>query len=554
MAVEVMKMVDFDINYSTKEVTVRFDKPVAITNLTSVFTFVCNDQYFNSTDNTPTVVATAIRNSASFSSSGYDITLKFSTSEKVNCSRSVFQLVDKENRFTTNGVGAMFDADIIIDRTNFLDPDIAAWQTIGEYSNYVYRILLIISLLIISKVLDTYLIILSYIYMVKLNNVVFPPHFNALLTGFLKDLNWPLSDYTRYFTPDSNCVTLPLKLKSKLFDCQAMRNSQFFLLIITYLCLVKTILMLFRFCMRKGRGKLAETVAFLDNRLNKDYFIRIISANIMFFTFFCTLGIYNDSVVGISLTYQTFITNLLIGLAAVGFLLLLFAMIRKTIATMFSTDEAKPEQFQHLLFLKMIGLEYNLDKFSYFFFLARHLKLFVIGVLTYPLYDFPYVQVCLLLVLEIVYIALLFLKKPYNSRLKMIEEYCIHLLIILIQLFMVLIVPVFNIVSYNTFQYLGKTMAVFQFMLICYVCILIFVETFLIIKNARKRWKELTPDTPKTKKEEAKQPESTPIVTQTKTTMTMRAPRRSPRGRKSSRGWSLWRARCCRLRKRSRKG
>lgn len=528
-----MNQIDFDINYSMKEVIVRFDKPVALTNVSSVFSFECDDSVFNNPDNTPPALASAIKNSVSFSSSTYDLILKFSTEEIVNCSKSVFKLTDKENRFTTNAAGARFDADISIYRTNFLNSEIATWQTIGEYSNYVYRILLIISLLIISKVLDTYLIILSYIYIAKLNNVVFPPHFNALLTGFLKDLNWPLSDYTRYFTPDSNCVSLPLKLKSKLFDCQAIRNSQFFILIITYLCLVKTILMLFRFFMRKSTGKLSETVVFLDTRLNKDYFIRIISANIMFFTFFFTLGIFNDSVIGISLTFRTFITNLLIGVFTVAFLVLVFLMIRKTISIMFSTEEATPAEFQHVLFLKMIGLEYNLNKFGYFFFLVRHLKLFVIGVLTYPLYSFPYVQVCLLLVLEIAYVALLFWKKPYNSRLKMIEEYCLHFLIILIQLFMVLIVPAFNIVGYTTFERLGKAMAVIQFFLICYVCILIFVETYLVIKNAKKRWNELTPQKPKADKEEAKQPPSNLIAYKTKRTTIRTAQPRSLRRRRT---------------------
>ena len=114
-------------------------------------------------------------------------------------------------------------------------------------------------------------------------------------------------------------------------------------------------------------------------------------------------------------------------------------------------QEEFEKKVRHPLFLKLLGLDYKLEKKAFYFFFARHLKIFLFGVSSYALYYVPVAQISILFGLEAVYFAWLIFLRPYSNYLKLLIEFVIHLVIIVIIFLAFLIHPALQIVPFKVF-------------------------------------------------------------------------------------------------------
>ena len=280
------KLKEYSIDYPSKKITFRFDRLLNFSNPAAVLTFAFLDSNF--TDSTTLAYRNALVSELTYEIKGKDLSVKFNSNNKINCNKTALKVKSSTVPilFYSSGSLSAFSGTFEVPFSNFLNQNISAWKNIAKYSNYVFRIFLILSIIIISQSLDSYFIILSYVYFLRMLNYSYPSDLNAFLDAFLDNLNWPLGNYIVYFIPGTTCSNLPLKVKQSYFDCISVRNIQLFLLLSFYLSLVKLVSMFLRCCILKSgsKGCFHNAIKTADNRLNKNYFIRFVSANIGFFS------------------------------------------------------------------------------------------------------------------------------------------------------------------------------------------------------------------------------------------------------------------------------
>ena len=155
-----------------------------------------------------------------------------------------------------------------------------------------------------------------------------------------------------------------------------------------------------------------------------------------------------------------------------------------------SPEEQFEKLIYHPMFMKTIGLDYQLAKSSFFFYFYRYLKLFLFGAVAPALYDYPIPQVAVITGIEVIYFVGLSLVRPYISYLKMLVNFVLHLILVGMLCLTLVIHPEIKLVNFSAFDTIGKVLAVVMFVLLCYVSLMILFEVGIAIHAAYKHAKD----------------------------------------------------------------
>ena len=490
MSSTAIKLKEYNIDYPNKKITFRFDHILNFSNPSSYLTYEFIDS--NYTSITTSTYRDALVSGITWTIKGYDLSVQFNTIDTINCSKTKLSLKSSQLPllFYSSSSITSLSSSFEIPFSNFLNPSTSTWSTIGKYSNYVFKVFLILSILFISQSLDSYFIILSYVYFFRMMNIAYPADFNAFLDGFLENLNWPLGNYILYFIPGTKCGTLPMKVKQTYFDCVSLRNIQLFLFLTVYLTTVKLICMFLRCCVIKQKGKpkgcFTNAVKRADMKISKSYFIRFFSASIGFFSMYSCLGIMNDINNGSSMSIHSIVLNGVMGISTVFLLVLIFVMTKYSRKVIDLPQEEFLKKIYHPLFLKILDIDFKQEKKAYYFFFARHVKIFIFGVASYSLYYIPIAQISVMLGVEGLYFFWLILLRPYRNYLKLLIEFLIHLTIILIICLAFFTHPELQIVPYSIFKTFGTVMTILLFILLIMISLMILIEIIIATYAAYK--------------------------------------------------------------------
>jgi hypothetical protein len=483
---------EYQIVYPEKKIMIRFDRTLNFSNPADYLTIQFKDTNFTST--TSDAVQLAIQNSIRYSFLGKDLIIQFTYAGEINCNTTVLKLKDSTLpiRFNSNGVVSMFSTDLTIPNSNFLNPTVTAYSTLGTILNISLRVMLIITILILSPAIDSYFTILSYGYLFRLFNQVYPSSAHAFLDAFLEDLNWPLGNYIAYIIPSTECSSLPLKVKQSYFDCIGVRNLQTFLMLLVYLGLIKFLVMCMRLLTRNAKeGLMLRVIRIADQRVSKVYLVKYFGSSLLFFSLFSCLGIYNDVTnwTNGSLSIHSAVLNCMLGIITISVLGWIGLMTTKTYAVMNGTNEEQKAGIYHSLFLQSLALEYKKEKLAYAFYFGKHLKLFLLGSISYGLYSFGLIQVAILSGIELVYFISFITIRPYHSYLRLMIQFLVDLLVLLLMLLALMFHPDLGLLTYSKFEIAGKAFTLMLILLFGYVTLMIVLDLIVVIKEGWKHYK-----------------------------------------------------------------
>lgn len=487
-----LKKLEYQIVYPEKKIIIRFDQVLNFSNPSDFLTMEFQDTNFTSTTTNST--RQAILDSLRYNFLGKDLVIQFTYSGEINCNTTILKLKDSELpiRFYTNGQLSKYSVSFTVPNSNFLNPNVSAYSDLGKILNISLRIMLIITILILSPAIDSYFTILSYGYLFRLFNQVYPSSAHAFLDSFLEDLNWPLGNYIAYIIPSTRCASLPLKVKQSYFDCIGVRNLQTFLILLLYLLLVKCVVMGLRLITRNTKtGLFARVLKIADQRVSKAYLVKYFGSSLLFFALFSCLGVYNDAVNWSDgkLSIHAFVLNCLLALLTIGVLVWIGLITRKTYNVMHSSEEEQKTGIHHSLFLASLALEYKKESLSYSFYFGKHLKLFLLGAASYGLYSFGLIQVAILSGIELVYFVSFVVIRPYHSYLRLMIQFLVDLMVLVLMVLALVFHPDLDLLSHPNFELAGRAFTVILMLLFGYVTLMIILDLVVIIREWWKHYK-----------------------------------------------------------------
>ena len=483
---------EYQIVYPEKKISIRFDRVLNFSNPADYLTIEFSDKNFTSTTTNETQLK--ILNSIRYSFQGKDLVIKFTYPDHINCNTTILKLKSEANpiRFYSSGQFSMFSTQYTIPNSNFLNPTVSTYTDLGKILNISLRVMLIITILILSPAIDSYFTILSYGYLFRLFNQVYPSSAHAFLDAFLEDLNWPLGNYIAYVIPSTECSSLPLKVKQSYFDCIGVRNLQTFLILLVYLGFVKFIVMGLRLITRNSKeGLFFRVIKIADQRVSKVYLVKYFGSSLLFFSLFSCLGVYNDIVNwgNDKLDIHAFVLNCLLAVTTVGVLTWIGLMTRKTFKVMVGTEEEQKTGIHSSLFLQSLALEYKKEGLAYGFFFGKHLKLFLLGGASYGLYSFSLIQVAILSGIELIYFLSFVIIRPFYSYLRLMIQFLVDLLVLLLMILALVFHPDLDLLSYPNFEIAGRAFTVMLILLFGYVTLMIVLDLVVIIREWWKHYK-----------------------------------------------------------------
>lgn len=483
-----LNLVDFQILYPEKQIILRFDKTLNFSMPGEKFTVDYVDDKFTS-DNPADVRATMTR-SIKWVLFGKDLRLTYKYEKEINCNKTKIRLSNGTSNllFYTGGSRASLKIDKLLSHTNFLGPSVSSWNEVGKYGGYIFNSMLIISILLLSQTIDAYFVTFSYVYMLRMINTVYPAQMHALLEGFLGTAGWPFQNFLDYVIPDTTC-TVPLKVKESYLNCISLKNLEILVLVLMYLIFIKAVIMFFRLCLKNQKdGKFLNFIRTADRKLAKHYFIRILSSNLLHFSLFSSIGLWNDVSNGSSMDIHSITINSAIALVTVTMLSLFIASNFVTWKIMNKPSEEFEKSIKHPLFLVMIGVEFKVKKRCFFVFSIKKLQLFIFGAASYCLYIFPIAQISTITGLQLAYCVMIIWVQPYVSMFKFISECLLQGSLLILLFGSLIIIPDLDLLTFSTFNVTGTIQGIILSIVVIVVAFLVFFEICVACYSAFREW------------------------------------------------------------------
>ena len=486
-----LNLIDYQINYPEKQIILRFDKALNFTRPSEKVTVTYNDDKFTS-DNAAGVRASMI-SSIQYMIKGNDIKLKYTYNNEINCNKTIIKLLNTSTSILFYSGSSLVRLNISkeLPQTNFLQPNVEAWAQMGEYGGYIFNTMLLISILILSQTIDAYFVTFSYVYLLRMMNVVYSAQMHALLDGFLGTAGWPFQNMFDYIIPDTTCTSVPLKVKESYFNCVSLKNLEILLLTLMYLIFCKAVIMLMRLCVKDQKeGRFFNFVRKADKRLAKHFFIRILSSNLLHLSLFSSFGLWNDISNGSDMDIYSVAINGFVAFMTLLMLSLFIASNVKTWKVMNKPTEEFDKHIKHSLFLVMIGVEFKVKRQCFFIFSIKKIQLTIFGTVAYLLYYYPMPQVAVIAGLQLAYCILIVVVQPYVSMFKFISECLLQGSLLILLLGDLIIVPDFDLLTYSTFNVTGTIQGVILSLMVLLVAFLVLGELLLQGWKTFKEWRK----------------------------------------------------------------